>query len=327
MAFYDTNATAVLDEQTTAGDPAAGISGSCSSPWGTIWDGSYYGVQQQPFFIIDLNGMYDLTSVWLYRSWGPFVMDMAVGPTPFDVSANWTWHVGIPGTDAGPDVYTGAGQGWKSYSFTTPVKARYLVATVHSSGANVYEMVIYGKRATDVPAPPRAPPGPPPPAASMGLLLGVNGFATADPATITGITGSFREYQVRVYQRASLAVSCRTLLHAPRGMMQLWGWTEYTPDSWTFQPMVGPGVYLDSWYADMANRSIAVHQCIMLSPGWVNSGANSGWKPLTDAQLATPLAAIDPLQYTLPAAHTFQARGRAALACAAAVDPCPPLLP
>lgn len=48
----------------------------------------------------------------------------------------------------------------------------------------------------------------------------------------------------------------------------------------------------------------------MLSPTWANSGAGSGWKPLSDAQLATPLAAMDPLQYTLAAAHSFQARDR-----------------
>ena len=87
----------MLDEQAIAGDPAAGTGGACKIPWQSSWDATFYGPQVHPFFLIDLNGTYSLTSVFVYRSWGNSNVSLSFshdGFTPSSPAASWDWAFG-----------------------------------------------------------------------------------------------------------------------------------------------------------------------------------------------------------------------------------------
>jgi hypothetical protein len=272
----------MFDEQDIAGDPAAGKGGVCSIPWQSTWDSTYYGTQVHPFFILDLNATYSLTSVFAYRSWGTHNVSVIIshdGFSPSSPSALWVWAFGtlIP-----------PGQGWINQSFaSSPVSGRYVTVTADGpTGSGFLELVLYGT--LTAPAPP-----PPPPlfidVPPLSALLGANGFVWIPPENYTGIVGSIREYQDA-------------------------DWSEHTANESAFQP-ISIGFFLDDWYGNASTRGVGVHQCSQKSPQWVhgtssNSSAEMAWKPLTDAQFATPLAASVASSYWVPADHAFQVGAR-----------------
>lgn len=129
MSWYDSPVSALLDEQTLAGDPRGGKGGVPAVPWQTTWDGTYYGTPQVgPFAIINLNASVALDSVWLYRSWGHFPLNLTFGPDPFTPSPNGSWNytVGQP-----------PGQGWVCIANgTASTVGQYLVVSVDGPAGN-----------------------------------------------------------------------------------------------------------------------------------------------------------------------------------------------
>lgn len=272
----------MLDEQELAGDPAAGDGAECKIPWTSSWDATFYGAQVHPYFIVDLNGTFSLTSVFAYRSWGSYNVSVVIshdGFTPSSTGAEWVWAFG---------TVVPPGQGWVNQSFvSSPVSGRYLTVTANGpTGSGFLELVIYGVQISPRPTPP--------PPVYVGLptlsdLLGANGFVWIPPLNYSGIVGAIREYQDA-------------------------DWTEHVANESAFQP-ISIGFFLDDWYGNASTRGVSVHQCHQKSPQWVhgsgsNSSAEMAWKPLSDAQFATPLAASQAASYSVAGDHAFQVGAR-----------------
>jgi hypothetical protein len=289
VLFYPpSNATAVLDEQTLAGDPAAGSGGVPKVAYEPTWDATYYGPQVKPYFFIDLGSRTALTSVWVYRGWGHFNLSVEVTDVPADptrAAAAWVWDFG--GADP-------AGQGWVSHNFSSPFPTgRFLHVTSGApSGSSLLELVLYGapSSADDAAVAPTAPlPNPAPlPVPPFGALMGTNGFQLAGMENLTGIVGAFREYSD-------------------------WDWSEHGgPDLNEFQPTGDVDFFTDSFYGNLTARGILGHHCVQKSPSWLHNGtsADMAWKPLTLDQLAIPNAAMNASYYGVIAAHVYQLAAR-----------------
>jgi hypothetical protein len=281
MEWYGSPVSALLDEPDIAGDPANGKGGVPKTSWESTWDGTYYnGPQIGPFALINLNATVQLESIWLYRSWGKFPLNISFGPGPFNSTGAWADQVGQP-----------AGQGWISLAncsqmgTSAPVGQYITISVGGPSGNDLLEIVVYGTVVGPPAAPPTPGPGPQPANPPLRMLLGANGFANAGFDNLTAI-GTLREYQN-------------------------WEWTEHVQDLNEFQPTYDVGFELDTWYAGLKSMGVEAHVCIQQSPSYIhNSSDERAWKPLTDAQLLQPGSAMIPASYVRASDHFFQVAAR-----------------
>lgn len=283
--YPPSNASALLDEQQLAGDPAAGSGGVPTTSWETTWDATWYcqpaSCQLAPFFFINLNGTYDITSIWAYRGYGHF-----------NVSFQVTDYPANPSQSTGSGVFTVGsppGQGWISANFTSPARGSYVNFQFSGpTGNSFYELVLYGTpispaAVVDLPVAPPALPLPP-----LRDLLGTNGFALDTMHNLSGIVGAIREYDD-------------------------WDWTEHVQDQNAFQPTADNDFYLDWWYGNLTSvLHVDAHQCMQKSPAWLhnNTSNEEGWKPLTVEQLAIPFSAMNASYYSVVASHAYQVAAR-----------------
>lgn len=117
------NATLLVDEQVTAGDPP---SGACSNPWFPGWTGSFYPANAY----LDLGATYHLESIRCYDGNDAGNVDFSSG-TP----GSWT----VIATETGGSFGT-----WKTH--TVSADTRYLRVSLATGGAgtSLKEIVLYG---------------------------------------------------------------------------------------------------------------------------------------------------------------------------------------
>jgi len=283
--WYNSSGTAILDEQTVAGDPAAGSGGKCSIPWQPTWDVTWYGPQIVPFVLVDLNATYDVTSVFMFRDWGNINVTVSIGAAnPFDIVHTFSLVVGhtIPTGQGWANVTVPAGTAvgrWASVSVQGPTGNSMLEFVFYGNPSSFPSVAMPAGKLQPTGAALRAPGAPP-----LRMLLGANGFANAGLDNLTAV-GALREYQD-------------------------WEWTEKVQDANAFQPTYDVGFALDTWYASLEAAGVAGHMCSQKSPSFLHPGNESGWKPLTTAQLLTPGTSTTAGSYVLPAAHAFQVAAR-----------------
>ncbi|MEO1052249.1 MAG: discoidin domain-containing protein [Bacteroidota bacterium] len=122
------DATYLVDEQTTAGDPANGTGGSPSTYWFPGWTPSYHPASSY----IDLGEIYQIDQVFLrdVQSTGAF-----------------TLAYGSPGSwDSLLTDNMGGYQTWNQHN--VDIQARYIRVTRTTTGANMSEIVLYGSLAS-----------------------------------------------------------------------------------------------------------------------------------------------------------------------------------
>ena len=163
----------LVDEQSLAGDPAAGKGGAPEKPYFPGWHAAWrYPVH----VLIDLGRARRLTRLFFYIETGGGKVGFAHGK-PFAWSAE---------TLVERDGY----KSWKA----VPMEAttRYLRLTLPQP-ASVTELVVYGAPDTEPPAPP-APKIAPRPRLSVDQLVGVNAFIDDPLDKMVPVSGVLREY-------------------------------------------------------------------------------------------------------------------------------------
>jgi hypothetical protein len=127
------DATMIVDEQSTAGDPRDGTGGAPV----TYWDPGYQTGHTPAYAYIDLGQLYNIDDVYLrdYTSTGNFIV---YSGSP----GNWTQLISEPCTNY---------QTWKAHDVN--VQTRYLRFHKTVNSANISEVVLYGSPASDTTAP------------------------------------------------------------------------------------------------------------------------------------------------------------------------------
>ncbi|OCT13411.1 hypothetical protein A8709_17520 [Paenibacillus pectinilyticus] len=127
------DATMLVDEQTTAGDPMNGTGGSPT----TYWDPGFQTGHTPAYAYIDLGQSYNLTAIYLrdYTNSGDFIV-----------------YAGSPGSWT--QLFTDPLSTYPTWNaHTVSVQTRYVRFQKTSATANVSEVVIYGTQASDTTAP------------------------------------------------------------------------------------------------------------------------------------------------------------------------------
>lgn len=170
------NPAALVDEQSTAGDPANGSGGAPSNGWTNSL--GYSATNFPAYTYLDLGATYNITTLSLYDTNGSGTITFSSG-TPF----NWTQQ-----TTDGLNTYNH----WtnKAVNFTT----RFLRVQLAGPGYGMPELVLYGTLvSTPTPTPtPSVTPTPRPPAL-MDQFIGTNAFFD-DPTDKIAAVGFVREY-------------------------------------------------------------------------------------------------------------------------------------
>jgi len=163
------NASALVDEQTAAGDPAAGTGGAPANPWFPGWNSWYYPAGA----VIDLGATYHVSSIYLYDTSGSGNV-IVEGGTPFAWTSLFT------------DPQTGYNQ-WNAHPVS--INTRYIHVILTSTTVPA-EIVVYGTpQGTPVGPPAAVAPAPTP----MDKFIGVNCLIT-DPLGLVEAAGTVREY-------------------------------------------------------------------------------------------------------------------------------------
>ena len=162
--------SALIDEQSTAGDPRAGTGGSPTNHWFPGHTSWYYPSDA----VIDLGVDHVLTHIYLYdaNNSGSFTVE---GYT----NGQWTTLL----TD-----HLGSYNSWKAH--TVNAQTRYLRFSMGSGGSIVKEIVAYGY-ALGTPSVPN--PVPHNQTVTMDKLIGINAFID-DPLDKMQVAGTVREY-------------------------------------------------------------------------------------------------------------------------------------
>ena len=289
---------ALLDEQSTAGDPANNISGSPAFPT-TAWaPGFKHWMYPQVFALIDLGALYDLTAVYANHHDGSVIADFSVGPTPFKNTASW--RINDTAQVAGEHCF---GWGWKdrwcgwNMSYATngassSVPARYLTLRLEAP-TQIAELLFYGKqqqRESHANEPVRAQQQTARTAPLFRSFAGTNVFVN-DPVSRINAVGVAREYHD-------------------------WVWTEGKGDPGyphalnAYSPGYSPFDF-DAFYNATHAAGIEVHQCLQGRPYFLDNGntSESRWKPVPDADVVGAPALL-PSSYVALAAHAFQTAAR-----------------
>ncbi|MFD0670722.1 fibronectin type III domain-containing protein [Cohnella sp. GCM10027633] len=175
------DATLMVDEQTTAGDPQNGSGGTPSTQWNP---GAPYYNNYPSHAYIDLGQEYNLTGISLFDTNGNSTV------SPPDTSQDLIVSAGSPGSWT--NLFTdplGKYMAWSNH--TVSVTTRYVRVTVQFVGDNFSEIVLYGTPAGDTTAP-----------SAVSNLAAPS--ATTSSVTLTwtapgddGATGTATSYDVR----------------------------------------------------------------------------------------------------------------------------------
>lgn len=131
---------------------------------------------------------YDLTSMYMFRSWGGYTINVSIGMDPFPPYAKEFQF------DVGPGTAFGSAVGWVSITFPVPVRARYVVAQpTGPCGGSWRELVFYGRLFSVAAPSPLPSPVPAPPRPQLKMLLGANDFCWVKMENMSAI-GALREY-------------------------------------------------------------------------------------------------------------------------------------
>ncbi len=126
------DATKLVDEQSTAGDPLAGSGGSP----GTQWQPGYATGTYPASVYLDLGQNYNLTNVYYYDANGVGNLTFSSGTS----TSSWSSLF----TDSTNTYLT-----WRGHTVSTT--ARYVKITMEDGGANLREVVLYGTPASSSP--------------------------------------------------------------------------------------------------------------------------------------------------------------------------------
>jgi len=265
----------LLDEQTIAGDPAAGKGGQPKNPFFPGWSPSWY--YPGAFALIDLGVDYDFTGLYSFHQDGSVDVEFAIGTNPFQWTKVWNGTLGYL-----------EWQGWKF----TGVTARWVQVTFLNVG-NIMELVLYGT--------PKGTPSPPPPPkqrpyALLKNFIGTNGFNDDDPKKLAAV-GVVREYQDWGWTEGNGQSS---YVGYPNSQ------NEFDPDEYA-----GP-FYFDTFYRNVKAQGVDVHQCMQSCAEYLhnNTAGTNGWKPVTLDLLKVPGATTNPVNYAAHADHAFQLAAR-----------------
>ncbi|MFD0673432.1 fibronectin type III domain-containing protein [Cohnella sp. GCM10027633] len=169
------DATLIVNEQSTAGDPRGGSGGSPTGTWQPSWTVSDYPLSAY----IDLGQSYDLTDIYL---------------RDVNDAGNYVVSAGTPGSWTA--LFTDGLAGYNSWNaHTVSVSTRYVRVTMTNKSANVAEIVLYGSPSS----------GPAPDTTAPSAVTNLSaGSATASSVTLSwtapgddGATGTAASYDVR----------------------------------------------------------------------------------------------------------------------------------
>ena len=280
----------LLNEQTAAGDPAAGRGGVVKSVW---MPGYTQWAYPETHAVIDLGGSFALDAVYGYRGYGTPNLTVSVGAeSPF---APFAWSLTVNSSKQWPH------DAWQGFNMSS-IQARFVVITMLSP-CSISELVIYGTRL--------GPPVPLPspiahPRKTFKQMAGVNIFADDPIERIAGLCGTAREYEEWSFTEGT---SDPGYPHAQNA----------------FSPSNLPDVSLDKFYTDLKAGDVDVHTVIQNRACFLYdkcaNATEKQWAPLPDEILTrgTKLgdgseinltAIVDPTSYVALAAHAFQVAAR-----------------
>ena len=164
------NASALVDEQTVAGDPASGHGGQPAKAWSPDWPGWHYPASA----FLDLGVRCHVSQVYLYGG-------QALGHVTVASGSPFHWTPLFSGKEPGEDHWQG---------HLADVSTRYLRITLEDGGSKLPEIVLYGspqEKARPLPTLHKHV------LPTMDQLIGVNAFID-DPLDKMAVFGFVREY-------------------------------------------------------------------------------------------------------------------------------------
>ncbi|MFD0669860.1 fibronectin type III domain-containing protein [Cohnella sp. GCM10027633] len=263
----------IVDEQTLAGDPRAGLGGVPTTYWNTTWNTVMYPVS----VVIDLGTEYALTDMYFYdRTWGGSATTVSTG-TPFDWDFQFTETMNNT-----PEVWIG-----RSLNVTT----RYIQLKADACCMYFNELVLYG---TKVGGDPAAPPTPVAHARpTMDQLIGTN-MLNDDPLDKAAAVGFVREYHNWIWDdddKWTYGTINTGYPGYPNNLHRFNG--SYGGPDWNF----------DAYYDTMKDMGITVSPAIMGSPTWLETAFVN--KPVAGNE-----DPMNPLSYAEHASEMFQFMAR-----------------
>jgi len=240
----------LLDEQSLAGDPAAGQGGTPLSRYEPGYSDLYMPAQ----VIIDLQSEHALSDLWYYDMHGRDSILVSTG-TP----GAWRRQ---------KTVYTNRFGSWQSIPLVDT--ARFVRLLFLSNQAQVAEIVFYGRDLSSGRSVP-PPPAPARKALPMGDFIGLNGFIDDPINMLANAGGSLREYHRWQWNEGDIDTS----------------YAGYPNNQNAFNPSWVPNWNFDQYYADLQQRGVTVAPVIQGVPPYLLASDDPEVKPLQPAQDAT----------------------------------------
>ncbi len=263
----------IVDEQTLAGDPRAGLGGVPTTYWNTTWNTVMYPVS----VVIDLGTEYALTDMYFYdRSWGGSSTTVSTG-TPFDWDFQFTEAMNNT-----PQVWIG-----RSLNVTT----RYIQLKTDVCCMYFNELVLYGTKVGGDPEDPPVPVAHVRP--TMDQLIGTN-MLNDDPIDKTAAVGFVREYHNWIWDdddKWTYGTINTGYPGYPNNLHRFNG--SYGGPNWNF----------DAYYDTLKDMGITVSPAIMGSPTWLETA-------FVNKPVASNEDPMNPLSYAEHASEMFQFMAR-----------------
>lgn len=258
----------LVDEQAIAGDPASGKGGVPSSPWFPGYKMFYYPGN----IVIDLKGLYKITSIYLYNDEGKTHINVSTG-APF----NWDF------------LYTEYVTPYKSWvKHDVNITTRYLRLSQLDFYSHIQEIVLYGSSAGPIASEPAAQEHDLP---LMEKFIGMNALANA-PMDKVLVAGLIREYHQWFWDEGnSYKFGAITSLYPGYPNNQNKWDASYN------------GVNYDNYYSSLKNAGIICSPCIKESVDWLNIKA-------THKPILSGADSRDPHSYAAHADHMYQYAAR-----------------
>jgi hypothetical protein len=268
------DAEALVDEQTTAGDPKNAAGGEPTTAFSVGFNNLYHPASA----VIDLGAEYTLTDLYIFDGSGGGTFVIRSG-TPND------W-------DNLYSIALNQENAWRSYQ--PNVTTRYVQIQIPNGVANVNEIVLYGIQLQTPETPPTTTPHERP---SMEQFIGINSFVDV-PHEVAAVAGFIREYHSWNWDEGDL--------YPFRTPPYTTGYPGYPGNLNKFNPSYAGDVpwNFDDYYGTLQDMNIVV------SP--VAGGGSVSW--MTTKQNYKPVpSGADPLlpaSYAAHADHMYQYAAR-----------------
>lgn len=264
----------LVNEQTAAGDPAAGTGGAVTGRWNTGWNAS----DLPAVAVIDLRAVHQITHISVYDGSGSGQLTMSAGS-----------GTGYPQTPIVTDGMAPYNQ-WRTFAVSG--STRFLRIQADHTDAIPTEVVVYGSLAPGqaLEPEPAAQPHTPPP---MEELIGVNALHV-EPLGRLQAVGFVREYHDWQWDEGNTDMA----------------YPGYPGNQNKFAPAYpSPGWDFDQFYGNLSRMKLGVVHTSQGSPPWLlGSGTSDGrWKPIRPGLGRSP---SDPASYVEHADHLFQVAAR-----------------